>query len=141
MIYVIVLCIGGSGVEEYNLRKDLVSNKILLKRLDKKKKFFLSKQIDKELLQGNIALLSLKDNLDDVINIIEKLKKQKNYLVLGVFFKNYIFSVEFLMEIQKKTMGISQIINNNILKIYNQYMVNNIGVIKSIKYVNNKSSN
>lgn len=141
MVYIIVLCIGGSGIEEYKLRKELVSNNILFKRLNKKMKFYLSKTVNKDLLQGNIGLLLNNNNLNDVLKSIENLKKYKNYVVLGVLFKECLFSIEFLNEIKFKMNMVNEIINKNIFNIYMLNIKNNLILLKNIKNVNNKSSN
>lgn len=139
-MYLIILCLGNFSVDNYNFRKQLLFKDFIFKFLDKKLKYFLNKNLDKNLLKGHIALILINkvNYYKEYLIINNLLQENKNYICLGIINKDNFYSINFFKEnIQNSNYNL---INYNNVKVLNNITYCNNNILNIIKYVNYKSN-
>jgi hypothetical protein len=142
-MYFVILCLGTLSNDYYKFRKQLIFKNIILKFLNKKLKYFLNINLNKNLLKGNIALISInKVNYTNDFLIIDKLlKDNKNYVYIGIIYNYNFYSLYYF-----KNNILNYNYNYNLIKYNNIQVIKNINfinikILQLINYVNNKSNN
>jgi len=143
-MFFVVLCLGNFSSDYYKFRKQLLLKNFIFKFLNKKLKYSLYININKNLLKGNVALISINkvNYYYDSLVMMNFLKDNKNYICIGVFNQYNFYSIEFftniLLNYHNKNYNL---INHNNVCIINNLNFFNIKILHLIKYFNNKSNN
>jgi len=142
-MYFVVLCLGNFSSDYYKFRKQLIHKNFIFKFLNKKLKYYLNKNLNVNLLKGNVALISINkvNYYNDYLVMMNFLKENKNYICIGVFHNYNFYSIDFFKKIILNYNQVCNLINYNNISIINNINYFNINILQLIKHVNNKSNN